>query len=284
MLRIILLSLVWALCSTCLVRPWFWKGVKHKDLFNNNGEKIGFDNYNWKTNLAIEIACFGVVFFISMLLYAVTGVRQNLYGSFLLIMLCFLLQCLWSYQGKVRYTIMLTVVVISAILWIQDDIVGNKISIPLNKVDSVPLSTSVVEEDKQVKLFVSSSEIKSLFKVDSATGPTYNNGKYIFTVSGGDNGNGIVIIDEDNYSEANFIPCSYGLDVIDIRSKYPTQKLKELYITISDDNTPYALFAVANKSWVLGTYNVNGYVMLNLITGECQKLTQEQLPDFVTKN
>ena len=91
MLRIILLSLVWALCSTCLVRPWFWKGVKHKDLFNNNGEKIGFDNYNWKTNLAIEIACFGVVFFISMLLYAVTGVRQNLYGSFLLIMLCFLL-------------------------------------------------------------------------------------------------------------------------------------------------------------------------------------------------
>ena len=282
MLRIILLSLVWALCSTCLVRPWFWKGVKHKDLFNTDGEKIGFGNNNWKINLAIEIICFCVMFFASMLGYAVAG--ANLYGSFPLIMLCFLFQCFWSYQGKVRYTIMLTVAMISALLWIQDTCVGNKISIPLNRVASVPLPTSVVEEDKQVKLFVSSSEIKSLFKVDSATGPTYNNGKYIFTVSGGDNGKGIVIIDEDNYSEANFIPCSYGLDVIDIRSKYPTQKLKELYITISDDNTPYALFAVANKSWVLGTYNVNGYVMLNLITGECQKLTQEQLPDFVTKN
>ena len=179
---------------------------------------------------------------------------------------------------------MLTVAMISALLWIQDTCVGNKISIPLNRVASVPLPTSVVEEDKQVKLFVSSSEIKSLFKVDSATGPTYNNGKYIFTVSGGVNGNGIVFIDEDNYSEANFIPCSYELDVKDIRSKYPTQKLKELYIAVSDDNTPYALFAVANKSWVLGTYNVNGYVMLNLITGESQKLTQELLPDFVTKN
>lgn len=282
MLRIILLSLVWALCSTCLVRPWFWKGVKHKDLFNTDGEKIGFGNNNWKINLAIEIICFCVMFFASMLGYAVDG--ANLYGSFPLIMLCFLFQCFWSYQGKVRYTIMLTVAMISALLWIQDTCVGNKISIPLNRVASVPLPTSVVEEDKQVKLFVSSSEIKSLFKVDSATGPTYNNGKYIFTVSGGVNGNGIVFIDEDNYSEANFIPCSYELDVKDIRSKYPTQKLKELYIAVSDDNTPYALFAVANKSWVLGTYNVNGYVMLNLITGESQKLTQELLPDFVTKN
>lgn len=282
MLRIILLSLVWALCSTCLVRPWFWKGVKHKDLFNTDGEKIGFGNNNWKINLAIEIICFCVMFFASMLGYAVAG--ANLYGSFPLIMLCFLFQCFWSYQGKVRYTIMLTVAMISALLWIQDTCVGNKISIPLNRVASVPLPTSVVEEDKQVKLFVSSSEIKSLFKVDSATGPTYNNGKYIFTVSGGVNGNGIVFIDEDNYSEANFIPCSYELDVKDIRSKYPTQKLKELYIAVSDDNTPYALFAVANKSWVLGTYNVNGYVMLNLITGESQKLTQELLPDFVTKN
>lgn len=282
MLRIILLSLVWALCSTCLVRPWFWKGVKHKDLFNTDGEKIGFGNNNWKINLAIEIICFCVMFFASMLGYAVAG--ANLYGSFPLIMLCFLFQCFWSYQGKVRYTIMLTVAMISALLWIQDTCVGNKISIPLNRVASVPLPTSVVEEDKQVKLFVSSSEIKSLFKVDSATGPTYNNGKYIFTVSGGVNGNGIVFIDEDNYSEANFIPCSYELDVKDIRSKYPTQRLKELYIAVSDDNTPYALFAVANKSWVLGTYNVNGYVMLNLITGESQKLTQELLPDFVTKN
>lgn len=287
MLRIILLSLFWALCSTCLVRPWFWKKIKHKDLFNNCGKKIGIDNDGWKNDLKIKIVyCFVVMLLISMFLYAVIGVRQNLYGSFILIMYCFVFQCLWSYEGNVKCTniLILTAIVFSAILWIQDGIVGSKINKPLNRVDSVPLTASDVQEDKQVKLFVSSSEIKSLFKVDSATGPTYNNGRYIFAVSGGDTGKGIVIIDKDNYSEANFIPCSYGLNVTDIRSKYPTQKLKELYITISDDNTPYAFFAVADKSWVLGTYNVNGYVMLNLITGECQKLTQEQLPDFVTNN
>lgn len=284
MLRIIMLSLVWAICSTCLVRPWFWKGVKKKYLFNDHGARIGFDNYSWKGNLAVEIACFVGVFLLSMLVYAVAGARQTLYGSFPLIAVCFLLQCLWSYQGKVRYTVMLTVVAISLILWAQDGIVGYNINVPLNKVESVQLTASEVDEETEVKLFVSSSEIKSLFKVDSATGPTYNNGKYIFTVSGGDTGNGIVIIDKNNPTEANFIPCSYESDITEIRSKYPTHKLKELFITISDDNVPYALFATADKSWLLGTYEVNGYIMLNLLTGEIGEFTQEQLPFFVTEN
>ena len=284
MLRIILLSLVWAICSTCLVRPWFWKGVKKKYLFNDYGARIGFDNDSWKSNLMAEIVCFVAIFVLSVFLYAVAGFRQSLYGSFLPIMLCFLSQCLWSYQGKVHDTIMLTFVGISAILWIQDSIVGKNISVPLNKVDSVQITTPSTQKDAEVKLFVSSSEIQSLFKVDSASGPTYNNGKYIFTVSGGDNGKGIVIIDKDNYTEANFLSCSYELNVTELRSQYPTQKLKALYITISDDNTPYGLFAVADKSWILGAYNVNGYVMLNLLTGETQEFTQKQLPIFVTNN
>lgn len=282
MLRIILMSVIWAICSTCLVRPWFWKGVKNKYLFND-GVRIGFDR-TWKKNVAVEITCFVFVFLISMFFYAVAGFRTNLYGSFLMIMICLLAQCLWDNQGKARYTIMLTIVAVSAILWIQDGIVGCGISVPLNKVSSVPLTTTQTDEDTKVKLFISSSEIKNLFKVDSASGPTYNNGKYIFTVSGGDNGKGIVIIDKDNYTEANFLSCSYGLDITDVRSQYPTQKLKELYITISDDNVPYGLFAIADKNWIFGTYKVNGYIMLNLITGEVQEFKQEELPNFVTNN
>ncbi len=281
MLRIILLSLVWAICSTCLVRPWFWKGVKNKYLFNDD-VRIGFSNELWKGYLALEIVCFVSVFILSMFIYAIAGFRQNLYGSFPLIMVCFLLQCVWENQGKVRYTVMLTIVVVSAILWIWDGIAGYDISVPLNTIDSVQLTATQVDEDTEVKLFISSSKIQSLFKVDSASGPTYNNGKYIFTVSGGDNGKGIVVIDKDNYTEANFLSCSYGLNVADVRSQYPTQKLKELYITISDDNVPYGLFAVADKNWLLGTYKVNGYIMLNLMTGESQEFTQEELPNFVT--
>lgn len=219
-----------------------------------------------------------------MYLYAFIGVRMNLYGSLPMIICCFLAQCVWEQQRKIYNIIFLTIVVISVILWIQDGIVGMIISAPINKVRSVPLTTTQKDEETGVKLFVSSSEIKSLFKVDSAGEPTYNNGKYIFTVSGGDNGKGIVIIDKDNCKEANFLSCSYELDITDVRSQYPTKKLKELYITISDDNEPYGLFAVADKSWILGSYKVNGYVMFNLITGETQEFNQEELPEFVLNN
>ena len=80
------------------------------------------------------------------------------------------------------------------------------------------------------------------------------------------------------------MPCSYELDIRDVRSQYPTRKLKELYITISDNNEPYGLFAVADKSWLLGTYKVNSYVMLNLITGDVHEFKQEELPKYVLNN
>lgn len=286
MLRVILLSLFWAVCSTCLVRPWFWKSVIKKDLYHHGGEKIGFDD-NWTFAFGIEIVCFVVVFGTSMILYLVAGLRYNLWGSFPMIIACLLAQCLWSYQGKVRYIVFLSLVAIFAILWIQDGIVGSTINMPLNKVESVELtalSAQKQDDDTEIKLFVSADEIKSLFKVNSASGPTYNNGKYIFTVSGGDTGDGVVIIDKNNYTKADFISCSYKLKVTSIRSKYPTQKLKELYITISDDNVPYGLFAVADKNWFFGTYNVNRYLLIDLTNGEAQELTQEQLPSFVTNN
>ena len=59
--------------------------------------------------------------------------------------------------------------------------------------------------------------------------------------------------------------------------------MKELYITVSDDNVPYGLFAVADKSWFFGTYEVNSYIMYNLISGETQQFTKEELPKFVTE-
>ena len=58
MLRVIMLSLVWAICSTCLVRPWFWKGVINKTLVINYEEKrIGFTK-SWKSEIVAEIFAF----------------------------------------------------------------------------------------------------------------------------------------------------------------------------------------------------------------------------------
>ena len=54
MLRIILLSLVWAMCATCLVRPWFWKDVKNKKLFS-------YGLKNWVCSNSVAQIEYGVI-------------------------------------------------------------------------------------------------------------------------------------------------------------------------------------------------------------------------------
>ena len=93
MLRIVLLSLVWAICATCLVRPWFWKKV-------TNGVSIGFF-HKYKQEIVMEIICFTIALLLSMYLYALIGVRMNLYGSLPMIIFCFLAQCVWEQQRKI---------------------------------------------------------------------------------------------------------------------------------------------------------------------------------------
>lgn len=218
------------------------------------------------------------------MLWYYKGNRQSIYGSFILIICCSLMQCIWEDQGKKWYGIMVTIAIISFILWIQDAISSSNINVTLNRVNSVPLTATIEQEDTKVKLFVSEDEIRCLFRASSATGPTYNNGKYVFEVSEGANGDGVVIIDEDNYDEAIFLSCEHEFNVLNLRSKYPAKKLIQLYITVSADNTPYGLYAIADKTWFFGGYNVNKYAMFNLKTGEINEYSQEDLPSFVINN
>ena len=282
MLRIIFLSLFWAVCSTCLIRPWFWKGVKEKDLFNHGNEKIGFSD-TWESDVVLEIFFFVVTFLLGILIYGLAGCRQDIYGSLPLIALCFLFQIFWKNQGRARYIFIASVIVISILLWLQDGIVGegnSAFAVSINKVETVPISASTSEQ----KSFISADDIKALFKVDSAKGPTYNNGKYVFTVEGRDIDRGVVVIDKNNYNNATLLHINYDFYVENIRAKYPTKKLRTLYIAISDDNTPYGVFATANKTWLLGHYVVDGYLLFNLNTGETESFSQEDLPEFVTNN
>lgn len=290
MLRIILLLVVLAICSTCLVRPWFWKKVrenKHffkcfKDSQDWGGSHIA--ELTWAEKVTAQIIISIIVMLFSIWIFCSFCCRQNFYGVWVAIIICLIVQLsFFPFKKKIGNIAVILAILLICVCGIQDTIVKDDITIPLNKVDSIKLATYNNQSDS-IKLFISSNEIQSLFKVDSAIGPTYNNGKYIFVVSGGDTGNGIVIIDRDGYNEAKFLPCSYKLDTSNIYFQYPTQKLKKLYIAISDEDVPYGIFAVCNKNWLLGTYHVDVYVMLNLLTGETQEFTQEQLPSFVTNN
>ena len=211
MLRVILLSLIWAICSTCLVRPWFWKGVRNKTLVKNKEEKrIGFIK-NSKFELVAEIAIFTFLFILSMSMYLGDSKRYTLSDSYIMIILCFLAQCAWDYQGKVRYSMFLSLAAVFIVLYVQDSIATSNIQTPLNKVESIELTaenTQLQDENTKISLFVSADEIKSLFHADSVSGPTYNNGKYIFIVSGGSNGYGVVIIDKKDCKKAK---CPFNM-------------------------------------------------------------------------
>lgn len=300
MLRIILLSLLWAVCSTFLVNPCFWKGLKEDYFVDYNDKEFTFGQ-TWVEIRMHGTICFIVVFGYSMFLY-IAGFRHNLTGSLICIAICFLLQLLFSYNTKKLNAIFIAGLVISVILLMQDVFVSMNIASPLLRIDSIQLTVEDNQNSTNARPYISLGEIQTLFNVNSASGPTYNNGKYIYAVTGGNNGKGVVIIDKDDPSEARFIQCSREFEIMDIRFKYPDEKLQEIYITVSDDDlsnddlpTPYGLFAVAEKSWFFGTYNVNGYILLNLVTGETQEFTEDQLqsadecledllPDFVTNN
>lgn len=288
MLRVIMLSLVWAICSTCLVRPWFWKGVRNKTLVKNKEEKrIGFTK-NSKFELVAEIAIFTFLFILSMSMYLGNSKRYTLSDSYIMIILCFLAQCAWDYQGKVRYCIFLSLAAVFIVLYVQDSIATSNIQAPLNKVESIDLtveSTQIQQDERTIiKLFVSADEIKNLFHADSVSGPSYNNGKYIFIVSGGSNGYGVVIIDQKDYKKAKFISCPHKFEIASIRPDYPTLKLKEVFVAVSDDNVPFGVFAVAEKEWFFGNYNVTQYLLFNLTSGESQIFSPKELPEFVTNN
>lgn len=289
MLRVIMLSLVWAICSTCLVRPWFWQGVINKTLVRNYEEKrIGFTK-SWKSEIAAEIFVFTFLFILSIAMYLGGGKRYTLSDSYIMIIICFLAQCAaWDYQGKVRYCTFLSLAAVFIVLYVQDSIATSNIQAPLNKVESIDLtveSTQIQQDERTIiKLFVSADEIKNLFHADSVSGPSYNNGKYIFIVSGGSNGYGVVIIDQKDYKKAKFISCPHKFEIASIRPNYPTLKLKEVFVAISDDNVPYGVFAVAEKEWFFGNYNVTQYLLFNLTSGESQIFSPKELPEFVTNN
>ena len=86
-MRIFLLSIFLGICSTCLIRPWFWQNLINKSFFNEGGKRIGFSKSQWKAEVSIEVIIFVVVFMLCILNYTAFEARQNLYGSYLLISL-----------------------------------------------------------------------------------------------------------------------------------------------------------------------------------------------------
>ena len=283
MLQIIFMIFVFSICSTAFVRPFFWKRLKNKTLSNNDDGEIGFTKMSFSQIIGGEIVIFFVIAILNSAIYFGGIVKHNFYTFCVSIFVCVICQQIIDNQETIKRVVLLIIAVICAVILIQDYAAGESVSIPLNKMETVPISTSL--NNGTVKTFVSADDIASLFKATSAKGPTYNNGKYVFELSGGENDGDVVIIDKDNCEEAKLIDTDYKFEInLHCRLKCPSKKLQEMYIVISDDGKepiPYGIYAVAEKSWLFGTYKAEKYLLLNMKNGEMEEYSQEELPDFV---
>lgn len=66
-----------------------------------------------------------------------------------------------------------------------------------------------------------------------------------------------------------------------LRSIYPTEKLKAICIAFAGEGRLYGVFAIADKTWLMGTYETDKYLLVDLATNNMTEYTYEELPDFV---
>lgn len=67
----------------------------------------------------------------------------------------------------------------------------------------------------------------------------------------------------------------------ELRETYPTEKLKEICIASANGGREYGVFAIADKTWLMGTYETNKYILVDLSTNDMAEYTYEELPSFV---
>ena len=283
MLRIILLSFAWGIASTCLVRPWFWIGVFKRDLYRDDSfGKIGFRKNNLREEIGKQVFLFAANFAISIIMYYGFATRQNFFGSLPMIIFCLISQLSWDNQGVILFTALVGILVFCCTLGIQEIYADEEIHMP-NTESNIELTISnlqKINQAKQQNVMISPLIIQTLFGASKVTGSFYNNGKYIFVLQGGDLGDGVVVIDE-NDSIAHFISCNFRPEVETIRAEYPYSKLKVLNIYISENQTPYVLYGIAEKESLFGQYRVVDFLVMNMKNGVTEEYAFEDFSNIL---
>ena len=131
------------------------------------------------------------------------------------------------------------------------------------------------------RTILSSSVVRNLFKATWVSAPVYSNGKFVYTITDSPNGDGVVIIDENDGKTAEFILCNYPLEIESVfPQKYPSDKIKSLNIVVSDDNIPFGKYAFFSETTTLFGEPILKYALQNMINGEITEYTDENLPEF----
>ena len=287
MLVPILLSLLWSVCSTVLVLPWFWKGLIKRKTIIGNKEYRGFSNTEkneLKISIVFQIVFACITFFVSLLIYLAETVRYNFYGSIVPILLVLFFQSVtiwdgWNSKQKSKTFIVFVIALVCLFFSLTDLIQSNFDVIGLTKDnEEIPIVVSTIEQTKTV---LPSSTVAGLFRATNVSAPVYSSGKFIYTIIGSPNGDGIVVIDEKAGETARFIACKFKFQMsLNFREKYPFARIRQLNIVISDDNVPFGKYAILDKPNLFGAPVLQKYILQNMLTGDFIEYTAEELPKF----
>lgn len=289
MLVPILLSVFFALCSTELIKPWFWYNlIKRKTIIGDEKHR-GFSEKNKERKLEIimQFVFAGINFALSLFIYLGLVVEYNFYGLICPIILVLVFQWLnisgvgYNNHQKTKSIVIWVFIGILGAYFITDTITAgfDVIGIPKEQTE-IPIVVSVHGQEEKDKIFPKET-IASLFKATNVSGPIYLNGKFIYTIDNSPNGYGVVIIEEDDGETAKFIACNYKTGMsLEFREKYPFERVKFLDKAISEDNIPFAKYAILKKPNIFKAPILERYVLQNMVTGEISEYMPDELPQF----
>lgn len=275
MLVSILLSIFWALCSTVLVLPWFWKSLIRRKTIVGNKEYRGIDEgkKNLRDFILYQIFAFGVTFFSSWTLYKDAGVTRTLIGAVVPFCLVCVFQVItmsigWNNNVELKSRIIGVAAVLLIIVSAINSYTGYCLDIKgveneSTEAEELPLTVTV---DNIEQIVPSNESIKYLFDVTSVEGPLYVGDKYVYITSSPD---GIVIVDKANGKVANFFKTfKTDYDFLQLRNEYPFNIIRKAGIVVTDDNIPYKRYAVVAKKAIIAKPVLEKYVYQNMLTGE----------------
>lgn len=267
---IILLSIVWALCSTVFVLPWFWKSLIRRKTIVGNKEYRGIDEgkKNLRDFILYQIFAFGVTFFSSWTLYKDAGVTRTLIGAVVPFCLVCVFQVItmsigWNNNVELKSRIIGVAAVLLIIVSAINSYTGYCLDVEGVEEESAEELPLTVTVDNIEQLVPSNDSIKYLFDVTSVEGPLYMGDKYVYITSSPD---GIVILDKANGKVANFFKTDY--DFLQLRNEYPFNIIRKAGIVVTDDNIPYKRYAVVAKKSIIAKPVLDKYVYQNMLTGE----------------
>lgn len=282
--KYLVLSAVWAICSTVLIWPVFWiRLIKRKPVFNEEDMIVLFQ---WKNHQKIiiffEILVASGVFCISISLYILYCSRANIWGSTIQICMILFAQilaiCEYRWKKAILLLGILAAFIVCSVMENNSSYI-NATRLQEERKKTLEIPPIVVEVNGRTIPVPPENTISMLY--DAEVEETYlSNGKVIYLLSHESSWKNEVVLFSEGKSK--YIPLKVKPNVnLQLREKYPSEILKKVEIVVSEDDTLFQKLVLLKRKKVFKEAEISKYILQNLITGDIEEYNSiDDLPYF----